>query len=246
MIRWSWRLFVALVLVGMTVALGAVHFLIFHDSKDLFFYLALDIVFVPFQVLLVTIIIERLLAEREKQVMLHKLNMVIGAFFGETGTQMLRDITRFCEDFPELTAHFGISAEWTDQDYNDAVKFATVREYKLKPAAADFAAMRSFLLSQRSFLLGLLENPNLLEHERFTDLLWAVSHLTEELEVRPGFEDLPPSDIAHITADTKRALGLLIREWLAYMKHLKASYPYIYSLAIRTNPFNPNASPIVK
>jgi len=30
-------------------------------------------------------------------------------------------------------------------------------------------------------LLGLLGNPNLLEHDSFTDLLWAVFHLMEEL-----------------------------------------------------------------
>jgi hypothetical protein len=34
----------------------------------------------------------------------------------------------------------------------------------------------------------------------------------------------------------------LIGVWLEYMKHLSRHYPYLYSLAIRTNPFNPNAS----
>jgi len=44
----------------------------------------------------------------------------------------------------------------------------------------------------------------------------------------------------------KRAHVLLIVEWLAYMKHLKINYPYLFSLAVRMNPFDPNASPIVK
>ena len=39
---------------------------------------------------------------------------------------------------------------------------------------------------------------------------------------------------------------MLIIEWLAYMKHLKESYPYLFSLAVRTNPFDPAASPEVK
>jgi hypothetical protein len=39
--------------------------MVFHNAGTLFFYLALDLVFVPFQVLLVTIIIEQLLNERD-------------------------------------------------------------------------------------------------------------------------------------------------------------------------------------
>jgi hypothetical protein len=30
------------------------------------------------------------------------------------------------------------------------------------------------------------------------------------------------------------------------MKHLKTEYPYLFSLAMRTNPFDLEASPIVK
>jgi hypothetical protein len=30
------------------------------------------------------------------------------------------------------------------------------------------------------------------------------------------------------------------------MKHLKADYPYLFSLAVRTNPFDANASVEVK
>ncbi|MBA7569274.1 hypothetical protein ES708_11013 [subsurface metagenome] len=33
-----------------------------------------------------------------------------------------------------------------------------------------------------------------------------------------------------------------ISEWLDYMKHLKNNYPYLFSLAMRTNPFDANAS----
>jgi len=82
----------------------------------------------------------------------------------------------------------------------------------------------------------------LLEHESFTDLLWAVFHLTEELACRTNVKQLPDTDYAHLSGDIKRAYVLLISEWLAYMKHLKADYPYLFSLAVRTNPFDPNAS----
>jgi hypothetical protein len=119
-------------------------------------------------------------------------------------------------------------------------------DYGIESQRANLENLRNLLLEKRGFLLALLENPNLLEHESFTELLWAVFHLTEELASRPNLKGLPNTDYEHLAADIKRAYILLIAEWLAYMKHLKTNYPYLFSLAARMNPFDPNASPIVK
>jgi len=86
----------------------------------------------------------------------------------------------------------------------------------------------------------------LLEHESFTGLLRAVFHLTEELEKRKDFKKLPGSDIEHLAGDIKRAYVLIVNGWLDYMKYLKNNYPYLFSLAMRTNPFDETASLIVK
>jgi hypothetical protein len=95
---------------------------------------------------------------------------------------------------------------------------------------------------QRSFLLGLLENQNLLEHEEFTELLWATFHLLEELTYRQDFSRLPKSDVTHLVGDMNHAYVLLICQWVTYMQHLKKSYPYLFSFALRTNPFDKNAN----
>ena len=92
---------------------------------------------------------------------------------------------------------------------------------------------------KRGFLLRLLENPNLLAHEAFTELLLAVTHVAEELDYRERLGTLPRSDCAHLSGDIRRAYGLLIREWLRYMEHLKANYPYLFSLAIGSIPLTP-------
>jgi len=34
---------------------------------------------------------------------------------------------------------------------------------------------------------------------------------------------------------------MYIFEWLQYMEHLLNNYPYLFSLAIRINPFDPDA-----
>ena len=38
-----------------------------------------------------------------------------------------------------------------------------------------------------------------------------------------------------------KAFGALLRQWLANMEHLKAAYPYLYSLEVRRNPFASNS-----
>ena len=110
----------------------------------------------------------------------------------------------------------------------------------------NLAELKEFLIARRGFLLRLLENQNLLEHETFTELLWAVFHLMEELDARRDVRALARPDCEHIAGDIRRAYVILIIEWLSYMKHLKNEYPYLFSLAVRTNPFDPKASVEVK
>jgi hypothetical protein len=245
MVRVSWKMKVALILALSSGVLSLVHTLVFHDAGTLFFYLAEDLVFVPFQVLLVTIIIEQLLNEREKRAVLNKLNMVIGAFFSEVGGTLIRHMAKTCADFSELQKQLSITSKWSEIEYKTAMVFIENHQCRFDSEKFRLDRLRGILVAKRVFILGLLQNPNLLEHERFTDLLWAICHLTEELTARENLDTLPPADLEHLEGDIQRAFGLLTREWLNYMEHLRVNYPYMYSLALRTNPFNPKASAIV-
>jgi hypothetical protein len=89
--------------------------------------------------------------------------------------------------------------------------------------------------------LSLLQNQNLLEHDRFADLLWAVSHLFEELVARDDLLSISDKDLQHVRFDIQRAYTQLAGEWVAYMHHLKTDYPYLFSFAVRTNPFDSQA-----
>ena len=53
-------------------------------------------------------------------------------------------------------------------------------------------------------------------------------------------------NILYVFSDMQRAYSLLTREWLRYIEHLKNSYPYIYSLAVRLNPYKGGASPVIE
>src|SRR3990170_1355371 len=82
------------------------------------------------------------------------------------------------------------------------------------------------------------------DFSRVDRLLQAVFHLTEELSYREDVLNLPDTDREHLSGDIKRAYSMLLRQWLHYMKYLKYSYPYLFSLALRTNPFDRESSPI--
>ncbi len=79
--RPNWQIFLGLGLIVLSALIYILHFTIFHDTHHIFIYLIGDIAFVPIEVLLVTLIIHRLLSDREKRALLKKMNMVIGTFF---------------------------------------------------------------------------------------------------------------------------------------------------------------------
>jgi hypothetical protein len=70
--------------------------------------------------------------------------------------------------------------------------------------------------------------------------------LREELASRPALSDLPDNDVNHLTIDSARVYGLLTKRWIDYMYYIKKKYPYLFSFALRTNPFVEHHSPIIK
>jgi hypothetical protein len=194
---------------------------------------------------MVTLIIHRLLTDREKRAMLKKLNMVIGAFFSEVGLKLIPSFAKFDHKSDEIKKDLSGMKNWKDADFKNAEKRIESYDFKIDSNLSDLKKLRDFLSERRNFLLRLLENPNLLEHETFTELLWAVFHLTEELEYRQDLGKLPSTDLDHISGDIKRVYVLLLSRWIDYVMHLKGNYPYLYSLAVRTNPLDEEASPIV-
>ena len=229
-------------LIMLSALLYSLYYYMYKDTNEMLTWFLMSAAFLPFNVLVVTFIIEGIISERDKLVMLKKLNMVIGVFYSEVGTTLLRLLSSYNTDTRQFSSDLIFSSQWTPQEFNAAVKKVKNYEYKIDSRVGNLDDLKVFLSSKRDFLLRLLENPNLLEHETFTDLMWAVFHLNDELFHRDHMTGLHTADYYHLTNDIKRAYSLLLTEWLTYMSHLKVDYPYIYSLAVRTNPFDPDAS----
>ena len=246
MTRFSWPVILGLSLAILSAVVYFIHYVIFRDPHHIFIYLIGDVAFVFIEVLLVTLIIHRLLTEREKRTRLEKLNMVIGAFFSEVGTRMLAYLSDCDPKLDEIRKDLIVTNEWYEQEFLRVSKCLREYDYEINIHEIDLENLRSFFVRRRDFLLRMLENPILLEHVSFTQLLQAVFHMTEELASREDLTQLPESDYAHLAGDIKRIYTLLVHQWLDYMKYLKDNYPYLFSLAMRTNPFDQEASPIVE
>jgi hypothetical protein len=242
--RWQW--IAALWLVTVSLVLYAVHFLIFKDSRHIFFWSLTSLAFLPISVLFVTLIINRLLTDRACRARLQKMNMVIGTFFSEVGNELLGMLAEWDENVDALRPLLTIRGDWEQKDYAESARRLAGHTYNVDPERLDLVAAKEFLSSRKTSLLRLLENPNLLEHEASTALLRAVLHAAEELDCRVSLKDLPETDVTHLAGDFRRAYAVLARQWFEYLRFIKKACPYLFSLAIRTNPLDRGATPIVR
>ncbi len=241
-----WQFLLAFVLVILSVVLYLSHYAVFEDTHHIFIFLLSDLAFVPMEVLIVTLIIHRLLRENERRQRIEKLKVVIGTFFSGVGTKLLTYFSDFDPGLDSIRQHLVVRDDWSDQEYDEVARKLRAYDYTIDVNRVDLPALKEFLVQKKDLLLRILENPTLLEHESFTDLMQAVFHLSEELESRDDLTDLPESDRNHLANDIRRAYVLLVREWLDYLRYLKGNYPYLFSLAIRLNPFDLEASPLVR
>jgi hypothetical protein len=183
---------------------------------------------------------------REESLRRQKLDMVTGLFFSEMGNELLKRFTRLDPEAKTLQSVLKLSEEWKDEDFDKA--YTVLRQHRLiiDSRRADILTLLEYLQNRADLLLRLIENPIIQEHENFSELLRAVFHLRDELLNRSDLSKLPDSDRKHLEGDIVRVYNLLIFEWLRYMRYLKESYGYLFSLAMRINPFDPEADAVVK
>jgi hypothetical protein len=238
----GWQFWFAFILIVLSVMAYELHYVLFHDARSIFFYLIMDIAFLFLNVLIVALIINRLLEYRAKQVILNHLNMAIGTFFSEIGMDIIKQCITFDQNTDAIREKLAHPSTWKEPDYNKIRMNIVKHESGIDSTAGDLEALKRLLVDKRSFLLSLLQNQNLLEHEAFTDMLWATFHVTDELAHRKTTSNLSEADYKHLAGDIKRMYQLILLCWVDYLKHLARDYPYLYSLAIRTNPFDGQAS----
>jgi len=233
-------------LLAVSCATYIIHFFLFEDLHHILIFFVEDIAFIPIEVLLVTIVIHQLLESRAKAERRDKLGMLIGAFFSTVGIDLLGMLARADPAQDGVRQSLRRDEDWSPADLPELRRLLSGHVYRVDRDAVDLPGIKAFLREREDFLLRLLENPALLEHESFSELLRAIFHTAEELDRRPDLGALPLPDRTHLAVDVDRVYPLLVAEWLDYLQYVGRYYPYLFSLAVRTSPFDPDASVVVR
>ncbi len=232
----DWHVKFGVGLVLLSVVLYSLHYVIFDDAHHLFIFMLGELAFLPLEVFIVGLGIEKIMEKREKAHLIEKLNMIIGVFFTEVGTELLEKLTLYDHKMCKFKANLQITNDWNDRDFKEAIEVTKNYNFEIDFEEKDLFDIKSFLCSKRYFLLKLLENPNILEHDSFTYFLTAVFHLEEELNFR-DISNLSLEEREHIKVDIMRVYSSIIGQWLLYMKHIKEHFPFLFNSALITNPF---------
>lgn len=187
-----------------------------------------------------------LLQARQEKLRKQRVHMLIGLFFSETGNELLRYCVSIDPQKALLEQNIRIDHDLPENSFKLIESTLLHYQGSISADSLDIVKLKELVWPRGELVLRFLENPSLQEHEIFTDLLRSVFHLREELGARVEVTGLPRSDIEHLAGDLKRVYALLPGLWLVYMYYLKTNYSYLYSMAIRTNPFCPEKSVVVE
>jgi voltage-gated potassium channel len=187
-----------------------------------------------------------LVVRREQQSRQNRVSALVGLFYSEVGNVLIRELVAADPGLEQFRKEVRIRAEWTERDFADLRVRVQRHQYAISYDPAAFERLRETLRTNTDLLLRLYENPTLTDEESFTELLRATLHLREELALRETLSDLPGTDTAHLAFDAQRVYAPLAQQWLEYVVLLRKVRPYLYSLAVRTNPFDEIRSPIVR
>lgn len=236
MIRKLGTSILVLLLLVFSALIYLIQYLYFHKPDDTWFYFLQDLAFVPISVLLVTLGLNTVMVYRQREQMLQKVSIVINEFFAEAGSEMILMLRNFIVNLAQIAPQLQPTTHWGKKDFDAAIALLASKPVETEAGNGDLQSLAAMLAQKKDQVLRLFENANLLEHDRFTDMLWAVYHVHDELRSRSSLTDLPASDLKHLSGDMQRAIQLLLIEWLESMRQLKTRYPYLYSLAIRKSP----------
>jgi len=231
------NLIICVVLILISFGVYFFQVIYFHDVKETIFLLFQDLAFLPISVILISYILERYMNNKEKEENFQKLQIVVSAFYSEIGTSLIKKISKFDKNLDEFNNNFNFEEALNEKNRKNILKEIQNYNYNIDSTTGNLVEVKELLLSKKTYITRMFENPNLLQHSRFTDMVWAVYHIIDELENRENIDKLPKNDMIHLSIDLQRAYVMLIYEWYEYMSYLNKEYPYLFSLAIRKSPF---------
>ena len=225
-------------LVTLSLLLHFVHVLIFKDIHHTMIFLVADIAFIPMEVFFTSMILERMLERREKEHDKEKLNMLVGVFYAEIGTQLLAyfvdqdDRVAICKKL-----RIQDPSIWNDAYFKRLQQLNSSYHYEVQLAKIELGDLKHMLHEGKNLLITLMTTESLHDHETFTEMLMLIIHLKEELDVR-DITSLSEAERQHLEQDMSALYRYLTYEWCYYLDYLSKHYPGLFNTAIMLSPFN--------
>lgn len=224
-------------LVLLSLFLHYIHYLLFRDLHHTLIFLAADIAFIPMEVFFSYFVFDRLLEKREVEHIIERLHILIGVFFSEVGSSFLSELVNGDSKVKLLREKFCSKKIWNDSDFEKIKNDIITYDFNLNINSINVEKLKRELDENRDFIINLLMNESLHEHETFTEMLMSLMHLKEELDSRWN-RDIANYEEIHIEMDMENAYKYLTIEWCQYMKYLSGNYPNLFIKALIDNPFD--------
>ena len=113
----TWQFALGIILLTHAAFLYFIHYAIFRDAHHIFIYLLGDISFVHIEVLLATLIIHKVLSDKERKSKLEKMNMIIGTFFSELGIELLNRLSCCDPVIVKIRESILITPAWVEKKF---------------------------------------------------------------------------------------------------------------------------------
>ena len=144
----------SLCLIAATIIIYTLKFLIIGDdgTSNTATYIFNALGFLPLNVLLVTLILNSLLSMRAKKEQQEKMKMIVGLFFSEFGSKLLRIFVRCDTASNNLKSVMNVQKSWTRKEYANAREVIENHCSRLQPETDDFEEIRELLRVNHEFL----------------------------------------------------------------------------------------------
>ena len=183
--RLSWKVKFSIVMVLLIIIIYGSNYLVLGDAEHIISYIWTHLGFIPVDILVVAFLLDEIIEKKEKEAMLEKLDMLMSTFFSEVGNELITQLST-ANKYKASTENLKSIKDWDEKDFDNKLD-------ELKGASLDFQAdipaekreefletLGNLLASKREFIINMINNPNLLEKEEFTELVNAILHLDEE------------------------------------------------------------------
>jgi len=224
-------------MLALSAAAYTLHYLLFRDLHHILIFFFHDLAFLPLEVVLVSLVFEKLLSRSRSDEYHGKITMLESVFFSESGCDLLLYLHSCDPNGSQLRERLALDACWGKREYAAAAAFLKRYPFKIDSEKLDFYGIHYHLSTRHAYLLKIIDNPALMEHEDFTDLILDIYLLWEELDGHDDLYSLPPDARARLCELVNSIYTLLTDEWLDNARNIQEHQPARLNKIIQSNPF---------